>query len=315
MRHYSFAEQANRDPQTKEWYDSSRKGIGPYFKNKAVASGLSHDERKAIMPDIIDIEANDREFRKNVENYFNDIYSEVPADGLELEIGLDNDKLPVVYYVKTSGDKETIHSSYPDIKDGDSIKVEYNKPLNPIDYVKYRHHREFPKLAQDQHEAESNPLMMFYIFDPTEEDKISGEITELEEKAGLVYFEVKDSPDKIRQILTLLGFNTRGMTKNKMLSTLKDITIAKKGVSYKQQMQALNKFIEVSEDKDLEIKFLIEELITAQYLERIGSRILDPESDDVIGTSMKEAVLFLKDKSNADVLARMKAKFEEFVKK
>jgi hypothetical protein len=52
------------------------------------------------------------------------------------------------------------------------------------------------------------------------------------------------------------------------------------------------------------------EALSAEALRRVGNSILD--GDITLGNSMEEAVLFLKDKANSNVLTAVKAKLKAF---
>ena len=71
-------------------------------------------------------------------------------------------------------------------------------------------------------------------------------------------------------------------------------------------------FISLASDKNLEIKALIETLISAEVLRRIGTAIIN--GDETIGQTDEDAVVYLKDKKNSAVLVSMKARLKEFQK-
>ena len=69
------------------------------------------------------------------------------------------------------------------------------------------------------------------------------------------------------------------------------------------------KFIRVATDKNLEIKAEIEELVSAGVLRKIGNQVIF--IDEVLGDTMEDTVVYLKDKKNSGKLTILRAKLKE----
>jgi hypothetical protein len=288
-RYFSIAEMSQTDPQVKDWLGQSYRAVGPYFKEKATGTGLSFDEQKLLLPGILGIEHIDRDFRKAVNNHYDNLVIAIPHNGLKLQISLINDN---------------------------EVLSETNKPLNIQDYIKWRFIEGHPEVAGDLNEAARlSVIKKFYIHDPDKVSKEAVDINTLEDKATNVYMKYKDDKIKLDQLLTMLGINIKGMKHEDKVLKLKQFS--KKDVKYVNELDqkaAFDNFIKVAEDRDMEYKYLIQELIGAQHLQRVGSNIVYKETGDKLGDSMEDAVLHLKNAKNSRELNLLKAQYLQKIK-
>ena len=74
-------------------------------------------------------------------------------------------------------------------------------------------------------------------------------------------------------------------------------------------MGTILKFLKIAKDKNLEVKAEIEEMVTASVLRKIGNQIIF--IDEVLGDTLDDAVVFLKDKKNSGTLTILRAKLKE----
>jgi hypothetical protein len=170
---------------------------------------------------------------------------------------------------------------------------------NPLDYIKYKFALVNPEVAMSKEECRNGKV--FYIYNPIE--SVNKEYNKLATKkdAFRELIKVTDKPEKIDAIMNVLGLETKGLS------------LKEKEIELEKQIETNPaRFIEVSQDKDLELKAFIEECITCKVLDKVGSSIID--SDESIGNSMAEAVVFLKDKNNSGTLVKLKARLSEFKK-
>ena len=71
------------------------------------------------------------------------------------------------------------------------------------------------------------------------------------------------------------------------------------------------KFIKVAKDKNLTMKAEIEEMISASVLRKIGNQIIF--IDEILGDTMDDTVVHLRDKKNSGKLTILRAKLKELV--
>lgn len=288
MRHFNLVEMQQSDPEVKAWLGESFRGIGPYFKNKATATGLSFEEEKLLLPELLHIEATDKQFRAAVNRYFDEIVTIVPKGGLELQIGLKDPSKPL---------------------------SETNMPINITDYIRYRHLLEHRDVAMTEADAQKTFGKRFYLLDPERESKGALNLNSLEDKAMVIYMKYKDDNIKMDQILTMMSVNITNLKHAEKVLKLKAIAQKNPALNEHDQAEAFNKFISTAEDKDLEYKYLIEEMIGAQYLSRVGNHILYAESGKKIGDNVEDTVLYFKNPKNSRELNLLKSQYSLKVKK
>lgn len=287
-RHYNLVEMQQQEPEVKAWLGEAYRPIGPYFDGKKTATGLTFEEQNILMPEVLGIEKSDKDFRKAVIKYFDEILTNVPKDGLKLEAGLYDDSKPL------SAD---------------------NLPIVPKDYIVYRHLLGHPHVALDRTTAAREQNKRFFVLDTDKAALEAVKINTLEDKAISIYFKFKDDSIKIDQILTMLGVDIRSMSKDEKVIKLKSFTTKASGTSELQQKEIFDKFIKIAEDQDLEMKFLIEEMIGAQYLRRVGANIVYEETGKLVGENMQDAVLYFKNAKNSRELNLLKAEYQMKMKK
>lgn len=275
-RHMNFYHEAKKEAQ--EYFKEAIKSIGSYWApiGKKVASGLTYEEERLLMPSLVNCEPTDRDFRKKVEDYFVDIHTRVPHTGIKLETGLEDNSLKL-------GEK--------------------NMPLNIEDYVAFRHALGHPHVAKNEQEAKSDgsKQKQFFVYDENEITNKDLDLTALKDKAIEFYLTVKDKPEDVDMYLVLLGEFLNKISEKERSSKLRKLADTKP-----------KEVIDVFEDKETKAKYFIEQCIRGKILERIGTRILIQESGQEIGRDIKEAVLFLKDEANSKDKASLKAKLQTF---
>lgn len=287
-RKLSFSQEAHNDPEVLDWFNQSLKTIGPYWKGRVVGTGLTYQEQRLLLPYVIGVEAEDKDFRKQVELYYHEILTKVPPQGLKLEIGLEDDSQPL---------------------------SDHNLPLNIQQYVIYRHAIGHPKMAQNLSEAERNPIKSLYIHDPEQVSNTDIQLSILEDQAIASYFKYKDDEVKVDQILTMLGVSVKGLSLPEKAIRLKGFTKKDAAKGDLENQADFTRFIDICEDPDLMLKYLIQEMVGAQILERQGTTIFIKESGEPLGANAKEAVLFLKNPKNSRIYNMLRGHYETVVRK
>lgn len=178
------------------------------------------------------------------------------------------------------------------------VTVDSNgNPVNIVDWVKFKYVKAYPYCAENQHSI--GRKHKFYILDRQEElDKQHVESTTRKE-AYRVFLGLDEK--KKNYLLTLLGYKVELLDeKTKEISLEKEVN------------NDPSLFMSLANDKNLELKALVEDLISAEVLRRIGTAIIN--GDETIGQTVDEAIVYLKDKKNSDVLVSLKARMKEFNK-
>lgn len=287
-RQFNMLALAQEDPEVKAWYGQSFRGIGPYMHNKTSASGLDFNEQKLLLPEIIGMESSDKDFRRAVTLFYHEILTPVRASGLKLQVSLHDDNAPL---------------------------SENNMPVNVKDYIIYRHLLGHPDVAPNAYEAERQYNKKYYIVDPDGASLASVALNDLEDKATAVYMKHKDDAIKRDQILTMLGVNIKTMSDGDKILKLKEFSKRNTKLNEFEQKDAFNRFTTTADDKDLEYRYLIQEMIGAQYLTTVGTAIHLSESGDAVGENMDKTVMYYKNPKNSRALNLLKAEYLIKVKK
>lgn len=260
----------------------AKTSIGSYFENKnsqRIASGLSYDEEKLLMPDLVTVPLDDRDFRAKVKEFFQEIDTKIPHNtGLVLEIGLESSNdLPVS---KT------------------------NRPIVLIDYVRYRHALGHPWVAANKDTSEGNPNKQFYIFDKTLIDTRNTEKTKKKDAAIQIYFQIRDNEQKVDMMLTLLGDDPRRFTGDNAA----DLKVEELRSRAETDPSG---FATIYNEGDMEIRFWIRSMLNSKILKQIGLKFQDVESGRILGNGLEELIFWFKDDEHSDEVVVLKTKMQE----
>lgn len=290
-RKNSFIADANKDPGVKEYLDMSYKAVGSYFEvfGTIYGSGLSRKEQELLMPNIVGAEVTDKEFRNKVQEYFKNINSKIPPDGLRLEVGLERD------------DSKPVASD--------------NMPLKVDQYIRYRHALGHPGVGKDSNEAEMYQHKMFYIEDETANAIAASKLNNKEDEARRSYFRVIETEERMDQMLIVLGTFPNQLTVDDKKIKLKELSSIDEDDSEETNLERLDRFIQVAASKTLQIQSEILDMIRCSVLERVGTKILIKESGTVIGNNLRETVEWFKDIANGPQANVLRAMHDELARK
>jgi hypothetical protein len=271
-----------------EWFANANTSIGSYFKkggSKRVETGLEDWEAKRLLTMMVNAEAGDKDFKEKVEKYFIDINTKVGSDGLELEIGLEENNSKGIFFKKNADDEEGVE----------------NYPISLEDYITYRHALLHPFVAIGKEEGESNPLAKFYIEDKNKEASHLIKSETIKDEALALYLEMSKDNAKVSMFLALLGTNYKNINKEERPLALKNLAIKNAQL-----------FIDTVNDKDAATKFFIKRLVSADIILKEGNRYL--YEGEQLGITLTDFVLYVQDKANSETVGIMKAKLAEFGK-
>ena len=168
-----------------------------------------------------------------------------------------------------------------------------------MDYLKYKFAIKHPHVALTKEEMDTDYNKRFYIHDLTREDKVKNTQIQLRKDADKEFIKLSSNVKNMKRVLRLISnTNPDRMTDEQVENSLYEI----KGTQTK-------KFLRLATDKNLEVKAEIEEMVTASVLRRIGNQVI--YIDEVIGDTLEDAVVYLKDKKNSGTLTVLRAKLKE----
>ena len=176
---------------------------------------------------------------------------------------------------------------------------EDGSPISIMDYLKYKFALKHPHVALTKEEMDKDFAKRFYIQDLTREDKVKNTQIQFKKDADKEFIKLSSNPKNMRRVLRLLSnTNPDRLTDEQVENSLYEIKNSK-----------TKKFLKIAKDKNLELKAEIEEMVTASVLRKIGNQIIF--IDEVLGDTLDDAVVFLKDKKNSGTLTILRAKLKE----
>ena len=256
-------------------YTDSKRSIGSVMtRTGETATGLTFEETKKYMPGLVNVDATEFNFRYKVDEYFKALTLRVTK--------AENLKLEVGLDEK-------------------------GEPLNVTDYVHYKFALQNPKVAATP-ETIRHGITMFFVVDKEKELVENHEKLEKRREAYKEYILLLEDSKKLEVVLTLLATDLGyGIKEIRQIDTREVKLRLEKFVQDNP-----NKFYDLVKDKHIMTRAFIENCISAGVLNRVGTAIIN--GDEKIGNTVEEAILYLNDKANSEMLVTLKARVAEFKK-
>jgi len=178
-------------------------------------------------------------------------------------------------------------------------KDDNGMPISIMDYIKYSFAVKHPHVALTREEMDSDFNKRFYIQDTTRDDKVKNNQIKLKKDADREFIKVSSNNENMKRILRLMSStNPDRMSIEQVENAL-----------YELKNSQPKKFLRVATDKNLELKAEVEHMISAGVLRKIGNQVIF--IDEVIGDTMEDSVVYLKDKKNSGTLTILRSKLKE----
>ncbi len=274
-----------------EYFDMVKVSVGSYLAGATQGmqqgcGGMEWKLQQLLLPHIVGIDKDDRIFRETVNTFWAEMDTKVPMTGVELEIGLE--------------------------EDNDQPVGLNNLPINISEYVKYIHHRGHPNMARNQEEAQRNQLMLYYIFDPMEQQRSKSKETKDKDAALKIYLQLMNEPEKMDMMITMFGEDPR----ESEIGKTKEEWIDRKTQRLRElcNSQPVN-FIQHYKTEDLEMQYWIARLIKLDVFTEVGTQVRAKDSKALIGHTRAEAVAFFQNPENQELVMMFKALAQEAAKR
>lgn len=299
--------------------------IGSSISSTRILSS-NKDEVEKYFPQIIGISPNNPEFVTRVKAYLSNISFNVQDAGSTLNISFTYDKKKDYLTIKekeekinakresvarnnTAAIKEAVKVWTQEINDLESEKAKYGHPDNIEEYLLYRHCLLYRDVAKDISLINSDSSLRFYIRDENKEAERAKRLVDERRKAMRNFLALESSDKKRNAVFIQMTVNNGGNIAEAMMKTPD------------QQVSALmtylndspDKFNDLFEDKNIEMKSFIEaliargELIRPEYNQQISTT-----DGTFIGSNMNEAVAYFNNPTNKPVLEAMQNKYKLF---
>lgn len=286
----------------------------------------SDAELKKYFPNIIGISATNSDFITRVKQYLNNIRIPVDTQGVVFNTTFiyehKSDYLKVVAKLNAIEQKYNAVSrnNLAELRKALQIKINeidalerekcnYGRPLNPEEYLMYRHCLLYNDVAKDMAFINGDPNIRFYIKDNKREEERKRKQHDMAIKA-------------MKNLVTLFGDKTLfdAVYVQYCVVSAKPIlpSIIKTDMEKEEELQqfaanAPEKFNKIYENKDIRTIATIEmliakgELIKSEYNQNITS----PDGT-LIGANMTEALAWFKSPENTSAVNAYKAKLKNF---
>ena len=144
-----------------------------------------------------------------------------------------------------------------------------------------------------------NQSKRFYIQDLSRDDKTKNNDVQVRKDADKEFIKVSANLKSMQRILRLISnINPDRLTSEQLENAL-----------YEIKNKEPKKFFKIAVDKNLELKSEIEEMVTAGVIRKIGNQVIF--LDEVLGDTIDDTVVHLKDKKNSGKLTILRAKLKE----
>jgi|APGre2960657404_1045060.scaffolds.fasta_scaffold34345_2 hypothetical protein len=233
--------------------------------------GITIEEEEKLLPTIVGVPANHIDFFSKVNTWYNNLSKPVTKEGLKLNI---------------------------------SVSAASGMPEAPIDYLLYKRALVDRRVAKSKQLLLSDQFFTFYINDETEEqDKKIASLRE-KETAQKEYFKVKESEVLVDWILQVYAQSLGEKT-----SKYGNLSKEDKDLILDKMVTTLPKmFVNLAQDKDLELKAEILSMVDYQVITKAGNKFIN--GTEPIGDTLDEAIAYFKSAKNQTVYVQLKAKLE-----
>lgn len=318
INNYSLYRKAND-----KTLDKRRDYIGSSIRSSQVLSS-NRKEVEAYFPQLLGISPNNENFVTRLKQYLNNIQVRVDELGVKfdcsfrfyhkrdyIKFAIECDKIEEKY---RNADKSTLKG----LKDALNIKIndlnllestlyQYGSPINLTEYILYRHCLLYRDIAKDQAIINSDPNIRFYLKDDVKDKERQIKLRNSINEAKRNYVNII-SDDSVFDAVYIQYCVLSGLP---IISSLLKERIERETELDKFSTTEPVKFNNIVNDKNVHIKSLIEQLIARGELVRSKfNQNITTQDGEFVGANMKEAIVWVKNPKNEDVVAALKNKLK-----
>lgn len=151
--------------------------LGSVFTDTGdIAKGITFEEEKLYMPEIIGIPPTDNSFIRESKKYYSELEISIPFEGKAFDVTIDPDT---------------------------------NMPLNTFDFILYKFALANPTVAKDKKDAYSSNRYLYYIEDPDLEDTNKFEKLGVRKEAYKEYIKLAANKKREALVRQILGVSNK----------------------------------------------------------------------------------------------------------
>jgi hypothetical protein len=174
---------------------------------------------------------------------------------------------------------------------------EKGNPINALDYIKYKFAISHPDVAMEENGEIRHSTYKFYIHDKAAKLEKEHKESLVRKEALKEYIKLTGNEKRMDMVLRVLGADPASMNEKE-----KELFLEKEATTSHEL------FLKVVQDKNLETVSFIQECLSKGVLRKEGNTLFN--IDEAIGANQEEAIAYLQDKKNSDVLMTLNARLK-----
>lgn len=318
IQNYSLYRKANDKvlPKKRDYIGSSIRSSQVLASNRA--------EVEAYFPQLLGISVNNENFVTRLKQYLNNIQVPVNELGVTFDCSFRFNHKRDYFAFKAREEeiemayKKANKQSTKDLRAALAIKINdlnnleseqyaVGSPVNITDYILYRHCLLYRDIAKDTALINCDPFVRFYLKDDAKDKERQQKLRQEINNAKRNYIEVIGDDEMFDAVYIQYCVVAGLPIVNSLLSERMD----KENQLDKFSATEPIKFNSIVKDKDLRIKSLIELLIArGEFVRSQFNQNITTQDGEFIGANMKEAIAWVKNPENENVLAAFKNKLK-----
>jgi hypothetical protein len=239
--------------------------LSSVFVNRQPLKGFDLEDEKKYLNGLLDVDSANQSWPAHAKKFWADMTIKVGFEGVELEIGKDDN----------------------------------GNPLQIMDWIQYNFALRHPHVALTKEEMDKSYQKRFYIQDMSKDVLRKNSQIQSKKDADKEFIKISNDRKAMTWVFRLMS------TANPDILSREQIENSLYDLKEKQP----KKFLRIATDKHLSMKSEIEEMVSAGVLRKIGNQIIF--IDEVLGDTLDDTVIHLKDKKNSGKLTILRAKLKE----
>lgn len=318
IRNYSLYRKANDRVLPKK-----RDYIGSSIRSSQVLAS-NRTEVEAYFPQLLGISVNNENFVTRLKQYLNNIQVPVNELGVTFDCSFRfnhkrdyfafkarEEEIEMAYRKANKQSTKDLRAALAikinDLNNLESEQYAVGSPVNITDYILYRHCLLYRDIAKDTALINCDPFVRFYLKDDIKDKERQQKLRQEINNAKRNYIEVIGDDEMFDAVYIQYCVVVGLPIVNSLLSERMD----KESQLDKFSVSEPVKFNSIVKDRDLRIKSLIELLIArGEFIRSQFNQNITTQDGEFIGANMKEAIAWVKNPENENVLAAFKNKLK-----
>lgn len=277
--------------------------VGASLKGSGPNRGLTFEEEKRYLPEVINVSPLDVGWRQATNDYWSNIAVPIPPDGVSTT-KLEGKVLKFTIEFKNKSDRDTFDKVLNfEEKANASKKGIVIDGIN--DYILWRYCLVYSKVANSFEDINKSPKILFYLYSKENETLVEHKAFKARVEAQTLFTSILMKEDVIDAVLLMFDQDLS------VFDNLQDKHLALEALIKTQATS----FVKYAKDINLDVKALIKKAVDRGILRNPAntqSYYFGENSEILLGTSLMEAVLYWKsdNEKNVQIVTAIKARLK-----